>query len=215
MSRERFSDESVRNKTGRGWDQWFRILDRWDATEKGHKATAAHLHEELGVDFWWAQTLTVQYERERGLRAVGQKSDQSWQLTVQRTIDAPVAAAWDAFTTAEGWNRWFTTKARVALEVGGRYSNADGDTGTFRRIDEGEFLRFTWDNPGHCPGTLVEVRFTAKGPAKCTVGLMHSKIADEAGREDMKQGWTWAMSNLKSWLERGEVTTFEAWQAAR
>ena len=62
------SDEAVRSKTGRGWDEWFAVLDEWDVPAVGHTATAKRLREELGVDPWWAQAVTVRYEHERGLR---------------------------------------------------------------------------------------------------------------------------------------------------
>ena len=64
----RISDESVRAKTGRGWDEWFAILDGSDVKEKGHTAIAKYLRDEQGVSAWWAQAVTVRYEYERGLR---------------------------------------------------------------------------------------------------------------------------------------------------
>jgi hypothetical protein len=29
------SDKAVRKRTGKGWDEWFSILDEWKAPEKG------------------------------------------------------------------------------------------------------------------------------------------------------------------------------------
>jgi hypothetical protein len=63
-----FSDETVRAKTGKSSQDWYAILDEWGAKEKGHTATAKYLRDELGVSPWWAQSLTVRYEYERGLR---------------------------------------------------------------------------------------------------------------------------------------------------
>ena len=62
------SDETVRAKTGKGWDEWFSILDTWGMQEQGHTLTAKHLRENHGLSGWWAQTVTVRYEWERGLR---------------------------------------------------------------------------------------------------------------------------------------------------
>jgi hypothetical protein len=62
------SEEAVRAKTGVGWDEWFAILNAWNAPERGHTASARYLREEHGVDPWWAQSITVRYEWERGLR---------------------------------------------------------------------------------------------------------------------------------------------------
>ena len=41
----RISDESVKSKTGKGWAEWFAILDAWSARDKGHTATSKHLRE--------------------------------------------------------------------------------------------------------------------------------------------------------------------------
>ncbi len=65
----RISEEAVRDKTGKGWEEWYAILDRWGAPEKGHTASAKYLREAHAVGPWWAQAVTVRYEWERGLRA--------------------------------------------------------------------------------------------------------------------------------------------------
>ena len=62
------SDQAVRDKTGKGWDEWLSVLDRYAVKEKGHTQTAKHLQESWGVSSWWAQCITVRYEWERGLR---------------------------------------------------------------------------------------------------------------------------------------------------
>ena len=54
----RISDEAVKAKTGKGWEEWFKILD----------ARVEQLREHHGLSPWWAQTVTIRYERERGLR---------------------------------------------------------------------------------------------------------------------------------------------------
>jgi hypothetical protein len=63
-----FSDETVRARTGRTSAEWYAILDAWDGPSKGHTRMARYLVEEHGVSGWWAQSLTVRYEWERGLR---------------------------------------------------------------------------------------------------------------------------------------------------
>lgn len=48
----RISNEAVLAKTGKGWEEWFRILDEWGMKEKGHTATAKHLREGYGLRRW-------------------------------------------------------------------------------------------------------------------------------------------------------------------
>ena len=64
----RLSDDSVRRRTGKGWDEWLRLLDDWGAEQRGHTESARYLREAHGISPWWAQAVTVRYEYERGLR---------------------------------------------------------------------------------------------------------------------------------------------------
>ena len=45
-----FSEAAVRKATGKGWDDWFRILDAWGAHEHTHTEIARHVNADLGVD---------------------------------------------------------------------------------------------------------------------------------------------------------------------
>ena len=68
FKRPQIADERFAERTGKSMAAWLRILDRWGAKAKGHAATARYLEHELGLDGWWAQAVTVQYEYARGLR---------------------------------------------------------------------------------------------------------------------------------------------------
>jgi uncharacterized protein YndB with AHSA1/START domain len=201
------SDQAVAAKTGKTWKQWFAILDRWDARAKGHKETAKHLASTYRIGPWWSQTVTIRYEQERGLRKVGQRAGGKYDVSVQRTIATTMKQAFAAWTDPEMLARWFTTKAKVDLSVGGRYSNAAGDRGEFLAVDPPRRVRFTWENDEHCPGTIVEITLTSKGRGRTAVCVTHSKLETQADREEMKQGWSWAMDSLRSFLETGRPIT--------
>ncbi len=82
------SDAAFLKKTGYGPDHWFAVLDRFGAVEKGHTASARHLYKDHGVDGWYAQGITVSYERERGVRAVNQRYDGAFEVSVSKTVVA-------------------------------------------------------------------------------------------------------------------------------
>src|SRR5688500_4895507 len=82
----RYADEKVREKTGRGWRDWFDLLDEWGAAEREHPEIAAWLGAEHGVPGWWAQGITVEYEKARGLRPIGGDRDGSYNVSVSRTV---------------------------------------------------------------------------------------------------------------------------------
>ncbi len=64
----RISDRSVQERTGRSWQEWLKILDKWGMKGKGHTLTAKFLNKQYGINPWWAQAVTIRYEWERGLR---------------------------------------------------------------------------------------------------------------------------------------------------
>ena len=96
--KELMSDEAVKAKTGKGWEQWFAILDAADAPSRiTHKQMADFLHSEQGVPGWWCQMVTVGYERAGGLRNLGERPD-GYQISVSKTLNVPALVAFSAWT---------------------------------------------------------------------------------------------------------------------
>ena len=60
------SDQKVKEGTGKNWTQWRAFLDAYNVKEKGHKETAKHLVARHKLTPWWAQVVTIRYEKERG-----------------------------------------------------------------------------------------------------------------------------------------------------
>lgn len=208
------SDDAVRAKTGKDWNEWFRVLDEFGGTEKGHKLMAKFLKEEQGLTAWWSQMVTVQYERERGMREVNERP-KGFALSVSRSVACPLDQAWSAWAVASELSRWFTTDAIQDFREGGRYENADRDAGTFLRIVPKKRIRFTWEQERHKPGSEVEVAFAAGKPGKTQIVLTHEKLSSKEEVEDLREGWSWAMDSLKNYLESGKPVAWEAWKAAR
>lgn len=87
VSQPHLSDDRVREGTGRGWEEWRQILDDWPGRDQGHRAIVAHLVDAHGVPGWWAQTVTVGYERISGLRLPNQLPDGTFSANKTRTVD--------------------------------------------------------------------------------------------------------------------------------
>ena len=92
------SDEMIRQRTGRGWEEWFDLLDGAGLAERPHRDIARWVAELLGVVplAWAAQAVTVSYERARGGRVVGQRPD-GFAITASRMVGIPVSRLFDAF----------------------------------------------------------------------------------------------------------------------
>lgn len=67
-----FSDAAYRKRTGKTWPQWRRVLRAMGAEKLPHAEIATRLADDHGVSGWWAQAITVAFEREIGRRAVGE-----------------------------------------------------------------------------------------------------------------------------------------------
>jgi len=79
------SEAAIAARTGRTWAEWVVTLDGAGARDLSHTAIADLVHGRFGVDDWWAQSVTVGYERLTGKRANLQKADGfAAQITVQQ-----------------------------------------------------------------------------------------------------------------------------------
>jgi uncharacterized protein YndB with AHSA1/START domain len=176
------SDETIRRRTGRGWEEWFDLLDDWGAPERSHRETARWVAAQQGVDplAWNAQAVAHSYERARGLRAVGEHPD-GFRITAQKTVAVAVDRLYDAFLDEALRARWLP---EADLRV--------------RTASAPRSARFDWGDGD----TRVNVVFIAKGETKSTAALQHERLADAQEAERMKSFWRARVAALKEVLER-------------
>jgi len=179
LSADRPSDEKAVDATGRTWGAWFSILDRWGARERKHAETAAFLMEEYGVPGWWAQSITVWYQRARGMRLKHQQAE-GFTISASKTIAVPLDVLFDAFVNPRSRKQWLS----------------DG-TMSLRTSKVGHTARFDWGDGR----TRVSVSFVGKGPAKSVVTVAHERIPDPDEAETAKASWRARLTDLKSFLE--------------
>ena len=174
----RMSDEAVEAKTDKNWARWFKHLDAAGAKKMTHQDIAAHLSDKHDVRPWWTQMIAVTYEQARGLRQVLEKPG-GYEISVSRTIEAPVSKAFKAWTDEKVRSKWLSSKF------------------TIRKAMANKSLRITWeDGP-----TSVAAAFVAKGTNKCQVVAQHGKLPDAKAAAKMKEFWREALDRLKNSLE--------------
>jgi len=76
----------VKASTGCTWERWVKALDRVAAHTWPHRRIARYVHEKYKIPGWWAQTVTVGYERIKGLRAIGQRRDGAFEATKSKVF---------------------------------------------------------------------------------------------------------------------------------
>jgi hypothetical protein len=188
------SDESARKKAGYGLDHWFAVLDAFGAATKRHTAAAAHLHEKHGVPGWHAQGITVAYERARGLRAMHQSCAGDFQVSVSKTVPAPVAEVIDAFKSAERRAAWLQgADAGLVRALDAAFSGDKPREVKTKGRDA--WFRFPWDS------TKVEIRITGK-PKGASVAMDSTKLADAEQVEQRRAQCRVALAGLQRQLGR-------------
>jgi hypothetical protein len=176
------SDETIRQRTGRGWEEWFEMLDDWGAPDRTHRETARWLAEQQGLHplAWNVQAVAASYERARGLREVGEKDD-GFAITASRTVAAPVERLYEAFVEGPLRGQWLPD-GRLRERTATRPKSA----------------RFDWGDGD----TRVNVTFLPKGETKSTVALEHRRLPDSGEAERIKGYWRERLAALKTTLER-------------
>jgi uncharacterized protein YndB with AHSA1/START domain len=179
------SDEAIRQRTGRGWEAWFDLLDEWGAAELPHREIARRVAAELAVEplAWNAQAITGSYERARGLRVVGERAD-GFAVTAQRTVAVPVQRLFDAFVGGSLRARWLPE-----------------DELRERTATRPRSARFDWAGGD----TRVNVTFLPKADGRSTVAVEHVRLPDAGEAERMKAFWRERLTALKSQLEAGDI----------
>jgi hypothetical protein len=176
------SDERIRERTGRGWEEWFDLLDDWGAAERPHREISRWVADQLGIEplVWDAQAITSSYERARGLRAVGE-TEQGFAVSATRTVAVPVERLFDAVVDESQRLSWLP----------------DGELSE-RTATRPKSARFDWGDGA----TRVMIVFESKGEGKSTMALQHVRLADGEEAERMKAYWRERVTALKEELER-------------
>jgi hypothetical protein len=100
-----WTDATIVKGTGRDWAHWLALLDDWGAMERTHTEIARWLVSTQDIPGWWAQTVTVGYERARGRRALHQTT-RGFEVSVSKTTRAPLAVVWAALSDPDRRAAW-------------------------------------------------------------------------------------------------------------
>jgi len=162
------SDEAIRKGSGKSWDEWLDVLDAWGAQDRTHTEIARYVNENFEIDGWYAQGVTVGYERMRGMRAHGQGRDGRYSASVSKTFPVPVAELFAAWTDDAERDRWLEPGI-----LGVRTSQLD----TSARFDVAD------------EGSIIAAWFVDKGAAKSSVQLQNDKLPSKEAAEQFKATW--------------------------
>lgn len=178
-------DDAFVRATGKPAADWFALIDGWNGTQRTHAEIATWLTETHGLDGWWAQNVTVHYERARGLRAPHQKTD-GFSVSVSRTfgLDPDSIGSW--FTHEALRDRWL-----------------DPGLLSLRSVQLGRSARFNVEGGD----TRMSVWLTPKPNGKTSVQLQHERLASPEAVEAWRAFWKERLDRLAVALSDDDSNT--------
>lgn len=163
--------EVIRENTGREWNEWRDLIDGWSGREQGHTAVASWLQEEHDVDGWWAQAITVGWERITGRRVPHQMADGTFTANRSATITTDALALREMLLDDD---------ARIDLFHGLDPELRSRPTSKNVRVGLG--------------GGVAEIAIVAKDDRRATITVAHAKLSSPEDVATWKAYWA-------GWLE--------------
>lgn len=160
------SDAAIKAKTGCTWERWTHALDYVGAHAWPHRKIADYVKKTFKVPDWWTQTVTVGYERIKGIRAIGQRRDGSYEASKSKTFAVPLDRLYKSWSDARRRSKWLP------------------DELTVRSATPQKYMRIVWPD-----SSLVQLVFARKGDAKSSVAVQHTKLPDRTTVTKMKAFW--------------------------
>jgi hypothetical protein len=196
------NEQTLKQVTGRSKSEWYEIIQGAGKAEASHKEIADFLHQVHEVSSWWAQEITVEYEKHIGRRVLGQTQDGLFQIGVSKTITAPAARVWSFLQSAQGIGL-VTSSPGVDLSSGHtkmipdslKALNAlEGESATGIRVvtttfEPGSHVRMRWQRTGWRAHSILQIRVIPKTEAKTTLSFHHEKLPSRKERQEMQKHW--------------------------
>jgi hypothetical protein len=167
------TDAAIKARTGKDWEQWFAALDKAGAAKKDHKAIAVLVAEKMGAGDWFGQMIAVSYERARGIRAMNQKCDGEFSVSVSKVMNVPLRRLFKAAT-------------------GGGWFPKSGFQETSKTADK--YWRGKWK------GRQITFAFYPKGADKAQITVDSGKLANQEAVEKERALWKRAVAKLEASL---------------
>ncbi|HEX2145618.1 MAG TPA: hypothetical protein VHG10_14035 [Glycomyces sp.] len=176
--RQTMSDQALIEGTGADWKTWLGLLDERSAAELDHAAIARMLVEEFEIDGWWAQSITVGYEQERGLREPGQRPDGTFSANASKTVPVAIGLAFEHLADPEAQAGWIGD-----LELSQRSASPPKSV----RFDASD-------------GTRVLANLTPKGDDKTAVQVEIARLGSPEEVTAAKAAWKTRLERLAELL---------------
>lgn len=176
-----FTDAALKKATGMDWTEWRDNLEEWGAKERSYLEISRHLSNEYGLNDWWAQGITVGYERMTIRRSVGKLSDGSISTSIDTTINASIEHTHASLVDELRRYQWLESSVvRLRTSLAPRVA----------RFDDYEAK------------VIIAFTLTKLDDEKTAVHLQADKLDSVEAGDEWKAAWEPRLAQLTKYLER-------------
>ncbi len=169
------TDAGIKAKTGKDWAYWYGALDKAGAAKLDHRGIVAVLNGKMKLGPWWGQMIAVSYERAKGIRAVNQKCDGEFSVSVTKVMPVGLTELFTAATDAKTRKKWFPP---------GRFVETSNT--------KNKYWRGKWKKDGR-----LEVGFYAKGPGRAQIAVQSNKLSGSDAVDAERAAWKKALETFR------------------
>jgi hypothetical protein len=173
--------DGVSNATGRGWREWFTILDQAGAARLPRTDISRFLQEDQGLSNWWSRMVAAGYEQTLGRRD-GIWVGESHTARSRRSFNTPAARLYKAWADEALRRRWLP-----------------GQSILIRKAVPEESMRITWSDRT----TGLNVRFGDDDLLQARVQVDHVRLRNPEQVQTMQAYWEAALERLDRCLREG------------
>lgn len=191
----RVSDEATVRATGKTSAEWYALFDADHAELWSHKERVGFLRRHGIEAGWWQQMITVNYERARGLRLLGETRGAGFEFGLSRTLSVAPERAWELLTAGIGLQAWAGDGTELELRKGAS-QQLRGKRVEVRGITPGVRVRLAVTEPG-VPQRLIQMSVVPAAGGRASIRFHEEHLPGLAARKRAERRWHDVMEEVE------------------
>jgi uncharacterized protein YndB with AHSA1/START domain len=198
----RVSSASVKKGTGKGWDEWVKVLRKAGATQWTHQEIVAYLKRKHRLIPWWQQGVTLGFEIATGRRVEGQNMKGEYSVTATKSLAAPAKKIWALLMSLEGQAAWLQPMSEMEFKKGAQFECEGEIFGQVRSVKPARKLRFTWQETDWRKASVAELGLVVRPGKKTILFITQSELPSVAVREALRERWKKGLAAVAELLDK-------------
>lgn len=194
----RVSDEATVRATGRTGAEWHALLDAENAQLWSHKERVGFLRRHGVEQSWWQQAVSVNYERARGIRLLGETGSAGFEFGIARTFGMPAERAWERLVAGPGLAAWAGEGAAFAIEKGAS-QQLPGRRIEVRGVTPGVRVRLAVTS-ADAPKRTIQMSVVPNAEGRASVRFHEEGLPGIAARKRAERRWNKVMEDVAELL---------------